>query len=161
MSRSHCIVTIFVVSMMFLQGEATLGSDPQDYLVKVGVMEPATDTEDRLRETQRLTMDPTRRPGFCFLVHPPNAEAYEVYSIHHLPDSPSHLTGDFNGVQSTQAPKGIRTATKRVDGIRPFCFDFHPGDPLGEYRIEVFINDALKATLRLDVVSASAPSEEK
>ena len=35
---------------------------------------------------------------------------------------------------------------------------FHAGDPLGEYRVEVFIDGSLKTTLRLKVVAPSADS---
>jgi hypothetical protein len=95
-------------------------------------------------------MDPTRRPGWCFLVDPPNDQTYEVYSVTYLPGQPSKLTGDF--ARQSEASAGLRSATSRVDGIRPFCFDFDPGDPLGEYRVEVFINGVRQSEVRMQVV---------
>lgn len=76
--------------------------------------------------------------GLRFLVDPPDDEPYEVYSVAYLPGHPKQLTGDFAG--QSEASAGLKSRTSQVDGIRPFCFDFHPGDPLGEYRVEVFIN---------------------
>lgn len=125
-------------------------SAPDTFLVKAGIMEPASAGVDRLQETQRVTMDPARRPGWCFLVDPPDDQTYEVYSVTYLPDPPRQLTGDFAG--QSEASPGLRSATSRVDGIRPFCFDFDPGDPLGEYRVEVFINGARHSELRMQVV---------
>ena len=120
------------------------------FLVEAGIMEPANAGVDRLHETQRITMDPTRRPGWCFLVDPPNDQTYEVYSVTHLPGEPRQLTGDFAG--QPEPSVGLKSAASRVDGIRPFCFDFDPGDPLGEYRVEVFINGARHSELRVEVV---------
>jgi hypothetical protein len=125
----------------------------QKFGVKAGVMEAATTGADRLRETAVLTMDPARRPGWCFVVEPSNSEPYEVYSIHHLPGPPKSLTRDFQGMAPDSAVTGIKTNVEHVEGPRPFCFDFNAGDPVGEYRVEVFINGALKTTLRLDVVA--------
>ena len=115
-------------------------------------MKPATPTKDRLWETNTLTMDPKRRPGFCFIVDPPNTTPYDVYSIHYLPEKPKQLTGTFKGTDLTIAVSGIKSRERQVEGIRPFCFDFDHGDPTGKYAIKVFINNTLKTTLNLDVV---------
>ena len=124
-------------------------------------MERATPTKGRLWETRTITMDPSRRPGWCFLVDPPNDEPYDVCSVHYLPRAPRSLTGDFKGTPAADATTAIRTRVQRVDGIRPFCFDFHQGDPLGEYRVEVFINNGtLKTTLTVEVVAPTSEGNE-
>jgi hypothetical protein len=132
-------------------------SGRQDFMVKAGVMEPAAAGKaagkDVLRETAIVTLEPSRRPGWCFLVDPPNDERYEVYSIHHLPGTPKSLGGDFLGQSAAPGAAGIKTDVRSGDGIQVFCFDFHSGDPLGEYQVEVFINRALKTTIRLQVVA--------
>jgi hypothetical protein len=130
-----------------------LASERQAFVVKAGVMEAATAGTDRLRETAVVTMDPSRRPGWCFVVDPPNSRPYELYSIHHLPSPPKSLTGDFQGMEPALAVRGIKTDVQHVDGIRTSCFDFSSGDPLGEYRVEVFINGTPTTTLRLEVVA--------
>ena len=128
----------------------------REFTIKAGVMEPADPRGDRLRETRTISADPSRRPGWCFLVDPPNEAPYEVYSIHYLPLPPDRLTGEFKGEKPERAINGLKTEVQRVDGIRPFCFDFHAGDPLGEYRIEVFVDGALKTTLRLQIVAPTS-----
>jgi hypothetical protein len=95
-------------------------------------------------------MDPTRRPGWCFLVDPPTDETYEVYSVTYLPAQPTQLHGDFAG--QSEASSGLKSVASRVAGIRPFCFDFDSGDPLGDYRVEVFINGERHSELRMEVV---------
>ncbi|MDB6062002.1 MAG: hypothetical protein JWM78_2105 [Verrucomicrobiaceae bacterium] len=98
-------------------------------------------------------MNPSRTSGFCFIVDPPSQNRYQVYSVHHLPKAPATLTGDFAKLSPLAAISGIQTETSSVDGIRPFCFEFNPGDPIGNYQIEVFINGNLTTTLNLNVVS--------
>lgn len=124
-----------------------------EFLVKVGIMERATVNQDVLRETNEVTMDPSRRPGFCFLIDPPNDEPYEIYSVHYLPAPPEKLSGIFREYDPNTAVSGIKTPIEHAQGIRPFCYDFHPGDPLGEYRIEVFINGTRYTTLPLNVIA--------
>lgn len=133
-------------------------SERRQFVIKAGIMEPADSGRDRLRETRTISADPSRRPGWCFLVDPPTDAPYEVYSITYLPLPPDRLTGDFKDEQPDRAVSGLKTAIERVDGIRPFCFDFHAGDPLGEYRVEVFVDGALETTLRLQVVAPDSAS---
>jgi hypothetical protein len=151
-------IAVVILVSMISSVDVAHATDPADFLVKLGVMEPATGPTDRLRETHTVTMDPARKPGYCFLVQPPNDEPYQIYSVHHLPAAPERLTGAFDKLSPSQIAQGVQTPTERTEGVRPFCFDFDPGDPLGGYRIEVFVNDALKATLELDVV-APEPSK--
>lgn len=154
-STVHLSFCTLLVGALAIVGTAACGerageSTRDTFVVKAGVMEPAGAGVDHLRETQRITMDPSRRPGWCFLVDPPNDRMYEVHSVTYLPSPPRHLTGDFAG--QSEVSTGLRSATSRVDGIRPFCFDFDPGDPLGEYRVEIFINGERHSELRMQVV---------
>lgn len=141
-------------------GTTALAADRTDYVIKAGVIDGSGPTLDSLRETHEVTMDPSRRPGWCFVVDPPSTDPYEVYSVHHLPGTPKSLTGDFAGTQPDTAMAGLKTSVQHVEGTRTFCSDFHAGDPLGEYRVEVFINGALTATLRLQVVEPPAEVNE-
>ena len=62
--------------------------------------------------------------------------------------------GDAHRCQYWRTGANLSSSTeiKRVDGVWPFCFDFHTGDPLGEYRVRgVRRRCACKTTLRLDV----------
>jgi len=159
MKRSIGIALVILASTALLARAPSFAADENDFRVELGVMERVGGATDRLRPTHTVTMDPTRKPGYCFLVHPPDNEPYRIYSIHHLPAAPERLAGALHPLSPSQVAQGVRTPTERIDGIRPFCFDFDPGDPLGAYRIDVFVNDALKATLEMDVVAPERPSK--
>ena len=145
---STFICLIFVIPHL---AERVLATQ-RDFVMKVGVIKRTTATRGKLWETNKLPMDPTKRPGFCFIIDPPNKKPYEVYSISYLPKNPKKLTGEFQDMKLSRAVDGIKTKTKLLVGIRQFCFDFHQGDPIGKYVMEVFINNTLKTTLNLDVV---------
>ncbi len=77
-----------------------IAADRRNFLIKVGTMEPAGEHRDRLRETRDITMDPSRRPGFCILVDPPDKKPYDVVTVHDLPGVPKKLTGKLEGQRS-------------------------------------------------------------
>jgi hypothetical protein len=145
MKKKIDISYILILSSILLLINIGYSSGERDYIIKAGVMEPSSALKDRLRETREITMDPMRRPGWCFIVDP--------HSIHYLPKPPRRLTGDFKDEDPTSVKKGIMTRPELVNGIRPFCFDFHQGDPLGDYKVEVMINGMLKTTLSHKVVA--------
>jgi len=140
-----------VVVVAFAFASPGIADDRTEFIVEIGVMEQVMEGSDRLRPTRSLTIDPSRRPGFCFIVDPPTDAPYEVYSVHYLPAVPAILTGDFAGKSTDRAPSGMTTRTERTNGIRPFCFDFHDGDPIGTYKVHVFINSSLSANFDLEV----------
>ena len=157
MHRSFAVLAALIVFIESVAG-AVATSERRDFLVKAGLLEPGSTAADKLRETDEFTMEPSRRPGWCFIVDPPSADPYEVYSVHFLPGVPTSLDGDFKGTPPDQAVGGLKTATTRAEGMRPFCFDFQQGDPVGEYRVNVFINGALNTTLRMQMVAPPAPA---
>ena len=120
-------------------------------------MEPESQNRSYLIETNKVTMDPSRNPGFCFLVDPPNDKPYQIYSIHYLPQKPESLKGEFKRYNLAKATQGIKTIEKHVKGIRSFCFDFHAGDPLGNYQIKIFINKILNSIVELEAISIKNP----
>lgn len=144
---------VFLLLLMFgskvsIADDGALGK----FIIKYGVMQAATEFTDKLVENRNITMDPERRPGWCFIVHPLNEDTYSIYSVHHLPESVNQLTGDFKDLKQTDLKAGFKTKVEQSSGITPFCFDFHAGDPIGEYRIEVFINDEIQSTIKLNVI---------
>jgi hypothetical protein len=129
-----------------------------DFVIKAGVMSPSIAGRNRFEETRTFPMDPARRPGWCFIVDPPTDQPYDVYSVHYLPTAPSRLTGELQEQDATRAASGVKTDVVRAHGFRSLCYDFDLGDPLGEYRVEIFIDGELKTTLRLEVVAPTPPA---
>ncbi len=145
-------VAVLLGAALCLTCPAT-AAERRDFVVKYGVMEVVDARRAALHETKRITRDPGRCPGWSFIVDPPSDSPYEVYSIHHLPAPPGALSGNLE-----RQARGFKTPVAHVQGVRRFDFDFDEDDPVGAYRIEVFVNGTLKATLRFDLVALAAPT---
>ena len=155
------VKTLYLFGAAFLAsgfGARVDAADQEGFSIKYGVMERVGTDVDNLRETKDVTLDPDRRPGWCFLVDPAQrARPYDVYSVTYLPGMPRRLTGDFKN--QDPSARGFKSATKRGSGIRPFCFDFDAGDPVGEYTVDVFVDGKLVNTLRLNVMAMPPPKK--
>lgn len=135
-------------------------NDVKTYRVAFGVMVESDrgENEGMLYETTKIPMTGSMIPGFAFIVDPSHEETYSTYSIHHLPAPPGQLTGDFAG-QGDVSPQVVRTRTERVQGVRRFDFGFSPGDPLGKYRVEVFVDDVRVKTIEFEAVPLEEADE--
>ena len=89
----------------------------------------------------------TRDTGFYFgfTIFPPNNNPYNYYCLFIPPkiSEISNETGEIiEQITSDKDNKaGFRFPTRRTEGITTMPMWFDPGDPLGEYRIEFYIND--------------------
>jgi|SRR5690625_2903507 len=72
---------------------------------------------------------------------PPNDEIYSYYSISYLPGKPKTLEGYEESEQREDFDAGYVSSTRLIQGKGVNYFTLHEGDPAGEYRIEVYIND--------------------
>jgi hypothetical protein len=100
-----------------------------------------------LEETTIVPRDVDGMTGICFSIRPPDDEIYETYSVHYLPSPP----GD-DDPQASRPDGGIVMPTERVRGERLFSWGFDDNDPLGPYRIQVFVNGSLVAEKTIEVV---------
>jgi len=85
-----------------------------------------------------------------FVIYPSSDQPYEVYSVHHLPELPADLGS--SGTLTLTDDGGIRTDTDKAQGPRVFSFGFDEGDPLGTYKIDVYVNDRLVESASIQVV---------
>jgi hypothetical protein len=88
------------------------------------------------------------RWGYEILIE--NSTEYRHRAVFHLPAPPVNITGGLEG--SKDSPTIVNTPESKGRGrtIEPFHFD--AGDPLGEWKIEIFINDRLTRTFKFQVV---------
>jgi hypothetical protein len=107
-----------------------------------------------LEETTVVPRDVGGDTALGFVIYPSSDQAYDTYSIHHLPENPAHL-GSAGTLKST-ADGGIRTDTERAQGPRVFSFAFDEGDPLGMYTMDVYVNDRLVESASIQVVDPAA-----
>ena len=103
-----------------------------------------------IEETTVVPRDVGGETALGFEIRPNSDEPYAVYSIHHLPKMPADLGS--SGALTLTDDGGIRTDTEKVHGPRVFSFGFDEGDPLGTYKIDVYVNDRLVESASIEVV---------
>jgi hypothetical protein len=83
-------------------------------------------------------------------VSPSDASQYTHRAVVYLPRPPAAVTGSLQASQDS--PTIVKTPTYRAKGRDDYAFTFDGGDPLGEWKIEIFVNDRLTRTFKFQVV---------
>ena len=89
---------------------------------------------------------------FGFTVQPKDFTAhYDGYYILYLPATSRVIGKEF--ARNNGAPAVLRTENRRFNGERWWqTLEFDPGDPLGVYRIEIYVNNRLLKSIVFNVV---------
>ena len=82
-----------------------------------------------------------------------NHGSFDYYIIQTLPAPPAILSPE-DKVTVTENGQKIRTEPQHAQGSVAEAFWIDKGDPIGAYRIEVFVNDKLLDTIDYQVVAA-------
>ena len=153
------MIVLTTVSLAVLMAvvifESRNPSQLDSYRIRFGIIE--TDnlgTYDVIKETLTIPLF-TQDTGFCFgySIDPPDERSYLTHEIIYLPAPPRHI--DFQmPIETTDGGRIIRTPdiVRQDHMIYPFCFS--EGDPLGPWRLEIFINNELARRVRFRVVRA-------
>ena len=120
----------------------------EDFQVKFGAIENRNDVSLVFEDSTSLPLL-TKDTGFYygFTILPSNNEPYN-YHCHFYPPETAQFSCETGEIvreiaSSDNSQKGFRLPTRRTQGISTTPMWFDPGDPPGEYRIEVYINDNL------------------
>ncbi len=150
MTSVLALLVILALAAMFEHQRPRLD---QEFDIRFGIIEPADGGYfDVTRETVRIPLW-LQDSGFCFgyAIEPPDARIYATHEVIVLPSPPRHL-GFPELVEKREGGRILRTANvwRQYQMIYPFCFS--EGDPLGPWKLEVYIDDRLARTFRFEVV---------
>lgn len=99
-------------------------------------------------DTRKIAKDKSKDFGFGYTVESSNHN-FSTYCIL-IPPSPLHFKSDEDRYQAI----GIRSETINADeGYAIVRFKMDDTDPIGEYRIDVFVNDEKRKSINFIVVS--------
>lgn len=143
---------ILFVALATIQN--ALAVEPADYSVRFGVIEADIQSgASSLRETTTIPLK-LRDTGFRwgFSISPGDRSPFTYQYTIHLPSPPAMLSGDL---QKLNPEKPSNTAmSEKVEskgGPTMHTMWFDPGDPTGNYKIEVFVNGRLQQTASFTV----------
>ena len=126
-----------------------LCSGPSSYSIRFGVIETSPAGVSTIRETTTLPLK-LEDTGFLFgfAIVPPDDRPFSLKYVLHLPSAPKHLGGGFAKANPGKPTSTIRSFTKQLSArgrmvpIQPLSFD--PGDPIGTWKVEIFVNGQLQ-----------------
>lgn len=131
---------------------------PNNVVIKFGILELAPNgTGHVIQETNVIPLR-YQSEHFCYGLEfsSPSNESYQSYLVIYLPKSPKILSGSIQTESVDAAVRGIRTPTQTTSGTYVIPMYFDPGDPSGNYKIEVYINGSFFKTIGYDVVESIA-----
>lgn len=130
----------------------TMGAE-EPYQVRFGIFAPKQAGKSNEIATQTLTIPlKLEATGFRwgYDISPQDAAEYTHRAVVYLPRPPAAVTGSLE--TSQDSPTIVKTPKYKATGRDDYTFTFDEGDPLGEWKIEIFINDRLTRTFRFQVV---------
>ena len=140
--------TCLLVSCVAVNTQPDMGE------VRFGLMHRAENGElELVRETLTIPLK-LRDPDYAFgYVYCPNhTNEYRIHDISYMPSSPTTLSGEISILPVGSATKGLKTPEYTMHGVHQMEYWFDEGDPLGNYRIDVVVNDHRVRSIRFKVV---------
>jgi hypothetical protein len=124
-------------------------------IIKFGQMEKGSLGYSVASETTTIPLK-LKDSGFRFgftVKHAQNS-SFDGYKIIYLPVAAKEIIGDLKKLTILNDGKIIKDSERKFDGFwsNPFWFD--EGDPLGKWKIEIYLNGNLMKTIDFTVVSS-------
>ncbi|MCM8775093.1 MAG: hypothetical protein NC930_01870 [Candidatus Omnitrophica bacterium] len=145
-------ILVFLVGI-FIFSAASTDAKGTDYLIRFGQMEKMSSGYELSRET---TVIPFRlkETGFLFgfTVQHLRGEPFTGYQIIRLPSSPKQISGQPGSGEVSQMGQSFRSNPKVRSGFWSEAIWFEEGDPLGKWKIEIYLDNVLEKIIEFTVV---------
>lgn len=147
-------------TMAFLLALATVQSicaaEPDLYSVRFGSIETDANTgKTALTETVSIPLK-LKDTGFRygFEITPPDNKPFSYQYTLHFPSPPEILTGDLGAINPEHP--SVTAMSEKLEsqgGSTSYFMWFDPGDPTGDWNIEIFVNGQLQKTVSFTVLA--------
>ena len=146
---SLCLAALLALAFF----ESKEAVNREGYEIRFGIIEEDQAGEyDIFYETTTIPLI-YQETGFIwgYSIYPPDRKAYTTYEVLSLPAPPKHI--EFSvPIEKMDGGRIIRTGgvERRDHSISIFRFSY--GDPLGQWKLQVYVNEELIRTIRFRVV---------
>jgi hypothetical protein len=129
-----------------------------DYEIKFGLMKKDSSGKYYVySETTTIPLiykdkDPEFR--FGYFIKTADTQAFTTYMIMHTPSAFEAYSGEFKDVNKKDSGNTVQLPSKKTVGWFAQSFRFDRGDPPGQYKIDIWINDKLVRTIDFTVIEA-------
>jgi hypothetical protein len=154
MPKQVVVFLILLFSAGYLESNSHANTS---FDIRFGIVE---ETHGGHMDVVRETLIIPRRyasSGFHYgiTIFPPNNDPFEIYLVARFPAAPKKISGVAKTSAKETHGKVIKSPSQRGQGVSTIPFWFDPGDPTGEYSLEVYINKTKIKTIRYKVVDSS------
>jgi len=153
--RKSLKLTIVVLLTIALHAVPALAGD---FDVKFGLIKK--DTAGKYYVSEETTTLPLRHkddnPDFRFgySVKTQADTSFTSYFVMHFPSMPQQYTGVMKDAAKNTDAKKVQSPVKTSSGSFTYWMRFDRGDPPGQYKIDIWINDKLARTIDFTVIEA-------
>jgi hypothetical protein len=148
-------LTIFVLLMIALHAVPTFADD---FDIKFGLMKKdAAGKYYVYSETTTIPLtDKNTDPDFRFgySIKTASDQPFTTYMIMHTPSAFEKYTGEFKDADKKEGGKTIQSPAKKAVTEFTYSLRFDRGDPLGQYKMEIWINGKPARTIDFTVTEA-------
>ena len=148
-------LTIVVLLMIALHAVPAFAGD---FDIKFGLMKKdAAGKYFVYSETTTIPLtykdtDPDFRFGYS--IKTASDQTFTTYMIMHTPSAFEKYTGEFKDADKKEGGKAIQSTVKKAVAAFTYSLRFDRGDPPGQYKIDIWINDKLERTIDFTVIEA-------
>lgn len=153
-----CVVVCFAASCASFHHPVQGGS------IRFGVLDKQPNGTWTLAHETRTIPLRLRETGFAFgyIYQPSHQDEYTIHDVSYMPAKPVTLGGEIAIHAIESATQGLRTPEYTMRGEHWMEYWFDEGDPLGDYRIDVFVDgrrlDSIRFTVIEDTGAPTTPS---
>ena len=144
------IIVFLMIVLLTVQALAT------DFDIKFGLIKK--DTAGKYYVSEETTTLPLRHkddnPDFRFgySVKSQANTSFSSYFVMHFPSMPQQYTGDLKEAAKKDTDKTVQSPVKTAVGDFAYSLRFDRGDPVGQYKMDIYINDKLARSIDFQVV---------
>lgn len=138
--------------LLLIVSNILMAAEPIHHSIKFGILNGGEGQLYLVMETNEIPNIPMSQGlAYGIEVSPPNDFPYVVRMVVYLPDEPEKLTGIFSGLDPTTATEGLSFPEYKFEGKAIVPMGLDEGDPLGIYKLQVYINDTFTKTIEFEV----------
>ena len=140
------LLTLFLITLCTSKNDT--------FTFRLGILQGEKGHYSIKKETDKITLIiRSKRFLYGLEISPPNNKQYHFYATAYFPDKPKKLSGAIENIPLDSNFNKVTTPAYDLKGKRIFPMGFDEGDPLGKYKIDLYINNELYKTIEYEVIS--------
>lgn len=141
-----------VFFLLLVMPGVLLAGSAESYSIRFGILSEDKGRFSLIKETNEIpNISMSKGLAYGIEVIPVDDLPYVVRMIVYLPDEPKELTGVFSGLNPSSAIDGLEFPEYELQGGSTVPMGLDEGDPLGIYKLEIYINDIFLRVIRFEV----------